>query len=328
MAKTVISAKDKRNFKPLTTAWRMLRYGVESFIRNAWLSLAAILVMSLTLWIIFVSVAANDILKNAITDIRQKVDMSIYLKNLTETKDIKEIKQKVAALDNVRQVEYISAEAARKEFAEINNDDKEALEALTEAIDKFPITLRIKVKQLEDTTELEYLVKNDQQIQQALDPNNPPTFLVNNSREAVNNIAKYANSAEKVGIGAVIFFTIVALLVMFNTIRMAIFNRKGEIYMMKLIGASKAFIRTPFVIEAIISSMIASAIALGLGYYSVNAIKDVAATKWLIDSSVIDKTILFINNKWYLVAAAIFITGALISGLSSFLATRRYLKND
>ncbi len=320
--------KKSSGFRKWISFWRMIRYGLENFIRNAWLSLAAILVMSLALLIMFVSVAANDILKNAITDIRQKIDMSIYLNNVTDKKVVKSIKNKVEQVDNVREVVYVSSESVRKEFAIENNADKATLEALEEAVDKFPIILRIKLKDLDDTTELEYLVRKDPEIKKALDPNNPPSFLVTDSRETIDNISKYANSAEKIGIGAVGVFVIIALLVSFNTIRMAIFNRKEEIYMMKLIGASNAFIRTPFVVEAIISSIISSLIALILGYYSINALKNIAATKWLIDSSVIDKTIGYLGDKWYVVIFSIIGVGVLLATISSLLATRKYLKKN
>ncbi len=299
---------------------------MENFIRNIWLSLAAILVMSLTLLIVFLAIVSNDVLKNAIADIRQKVDMSIYLSNDVDKVTIKHIKEKIERIENVKSVKFISSEESRKEFIDKNKTDNSMIEAINNSVDKFPAIYRIKLHNIQDTKALKDLVKNDKEVKNFLDPKNPPSFLKNDNKKAFENIAKYANFAEKLGIAAVILFTVVALLVMFNTIRMAIFNYKDEISIMKLIGAKRWFIRNPFLVEASIDGIISSLIASSVGYYMVGTLTDVAATQWLIEGQVIEKTTNILYDRWYFVIFGMIMAGMIIGLISAVIATRRYLK--
>ncbi len=319
-------AKRSKGFRTRISILRSIRYGIENFIRNIWLSLAAILVMSLTLLIVFLSVVSNDILKNAITDIRQKVDMSIYLSKDVDKVSIKHIRQKIERIDNVKEVKFISSEESRKEFIDKNKKDNDMIEAINNSVDKFPAIYRIKLHDIQDTKELKELVKNDNEVKDFLDPNIPPSFMDDDNKQAFDNIGKYASFAEKLGIAAVALFTIVALLVMFNTIRMAIFNYKDEISIMKLIGAKRWFIRTPFLIEASIDGIISSLIASGISYYLIGTLTDVAATQWFIKGDVIEKTTNILYNQWYFVLLAMMAVGTAIGLISSMIATRRYLK--
>lgn len=319
-------AKRSKAFRTYISVVRSLKYGVENFVRNIGISLAAILVMSLTLLIVFLTVVSNDILNNAIYDVRQKVDMSIYLSNKVDKVTVKNIYRKLTRLSNVKEVKFISSEQSRKEFIASNNQDDSILEAISESPNKFPAIFRIKLHDIEDTSQLVDMVKTDQELITFLDQNNQPSFMANDGKETIGNIAKYANFAEKLGIIAVSLFTLIALLVMFNTVRMAIFNYKNEISIMKLIGAKRWFIRTPFLVEAMIDGMIASLIASLMGYYMVNTLKDVAATQWLIESNVIEKTTNILYNQWYLVILVMMLMGMMIGLISSSVAIRRYLK--
>ena len=112
------------------------------------------------------------------------------------------------------------------------------------------------------------------------------------------------------------------MLIIFNTIRMAIFNRKEEIQMMKLIGADRSFIRGPFVVEAIVYGFIAAVIAtsLGIGLLSLFA-KNMQS--WGIE---IGPTVNLLTDYIAVVLLGMILVGALIGTVSSLLATRRYLK--
>ena len=125
---------------------RMLRYGVNNFSRNAWLTVAATAVMSVTLLIIFVTVAAQRILVNTTETITQKANISIYLKGSVSEKTVNELTDKIKKLDNVTGVTYISAEQARHEQAQRYKDNVEALEAIREASNELPATLQVSVK--------------------------------------------------------------------------------------------------------------------------------------------------------------------------------------
>jgi cell division transport system permease protein len=102
-------AKQKQNRRKCLTFVRMCRYGINNFSRNAWLTIAATAVMTITLLIIFIAVAAHSILADSVNELRKKVDMSIYLKTETTDDQAAAIKQQLQKLSSVQTVNYISA---------------------------------------------------------------------------------------------------------------------------------------------------------------------------------------------------------------------------
>lgn len=159
---------------------------------------------------------------------------------------------------------YISPQQARKDFAAANVKDGQTLDALNEATNKLPGTFRVSINDINDPSELDNFVKNNQTYKELADPNRAASFS-GERRTAIQNIGRWVGFAEKVGLAASAVFIVISSLIVFNTIRMAIFNRKEEIQMMKLIGADRSFIRGPFVVEAVVYGFIAAILATGLG---------------------------------------------------------------
>ena len=127
------------------------------------------------------------------------------------------------------------------------------------------------------------------------------------------------------GIGgsiATVVFVVISSLVVFNTIRMAIFNRKDEIEMMKLIGAERSFIRGPFIVEAIMYGFIAAIIATVAGYSLLFFAHD-PMTKYGIP---VDNLLGHLTVYGGLVFLGMILVGATIGVVSSWVATRKYLK--
>ena len=136
----------------------------------------------------------------------------------------------------------------------------------------------------------------------------------------MNRIAGIMNRIRLVGLAAAGVFAIIAILVVFNTIRMSIFNRKEEIYMMRLVGASRWFIIGPFVVEASFYGIISSIVAALVGFFGTFALRDP------IGSALMDPTIELMRNNWLYLSAAIMIIGIMIGVISALLATRKYVK--
>lgn len=314
-------AQNKRKRRQYITFIRMCRYGVNNFSRNAWLTIAATAVMTITLLIVFMTLAARNTLVSSVDVIRDNVDMSIYVKTDIEESEVSKIESDLDKLDSVRSVTYVSPEQARKEFAIDNGQDAGTLNALNEASNRFPGTFSVKLVDINDTTELRKFVESNATLKANIDPNRQPSFE-GDRRTAIENIGRWVQFADRVGlIGSVVFIAISSLIV-FNTIRMAIFNRRDEIDMMKLIGADKSFIRGPFIVEAVVYGFIAALIATGLGLLGLFSIKD----KLLSYQVAIQPTLDFMFNYIGFVLLGMIALGAVIGILSSLLATRRYLK--
>jgi cell division transport system permease protein len=302
---------------------RVVKYGVKSFVRNTWLSVAAIAIMVVTLVVLSATLIAANAMRMAMDQVANRVDISIYLKQGASQSQIYTIVNKIKKLDDVAEVSVLSPEEANKKIndkiiKEFNITDKDQIQAMREAPNKIAWTLNVKMRNLEATSELENFVNNDEDTQALLDETKKPTFA-SSHREAIENITTIMNRVRIIGLSAAGVFAIIAILVVFNTIRMAIFNRKEEIYMMRLVGASRGFIVGPFVVEASIYGIVAAIIASGTIYGAVYGLRPSF-------DGMLDSTFELMVQYWYLVVAALMAAGILIGVVSSLLATGKYLK--
>jgi cell division transport system permease protein len=299
----------------------MCRYGVNNFTRNAWLTVAATAVMTITLLIVFLTVVAQNVLADTTQVVGKRIERSIYLKTGTTEEQAKPIITKLKGLSNVESVTFISTDQGRADFAQKNKKSLGTLSALNEAANKIPATVRIVLKNVNDTSQLVNYVKTDNYLKQYIDPDRTPTFM-SDRKSATDTIAGWTRVAQQVGIVMSIVFVSISMLIIFNTIRMAIFNRKEEIQMMKLIGADRSFIRGPFVVEAVVYGFIAAVVAtvLGMTMLSLSAHKLQA---WGVEST---HTFELLTAYIGFVLLAMIFIGGLIGTISSLLATRRYLK--
>jgi len=314
-------AQQKRHRRQWTTFMRMCRYGVNNFTRNAWLTIAATAVMTITLFIVFTSVAARNVLVDTLANLQDDIKMSIYLTTETPTDEVAKVVDDVEELPSVTNVAIVSPDDARASFVQQNREDDDALDAIKEATNKFPWTLNIKVQDINNTDELANFVANNSYAKERLDPNRPPSFA-GTKKATIQTIAQAIDFAQKVGIGASVIFVLISMLIIFNTIRMAIFNRREEIQMMKLIGAEKSFIRGPFVVEAVVYGFFAALIASALGY----AALFFAAPSLTLQGVSIQPTLDIVTYYAGFVLLGMILIGAFIGVISSLMATRRYLK--
>jgi cell division transport system permease protein len=247
--------------------------------------------------------------------------MSIYLKTDTTQKVVDEIANEVRGLSSVKEVTIKSPEDARNEFIRDSKDDPDTLDATKEAKNKFFWTVSIKVQDINDTSQLAALVESNELVKENLDPNHAPSFA-GTRRDSIQKIASAGDFAQKIGIVASVVFASISMLIIFNTIRMAIFNRREEIQMMKLIGAERSFIRGPFLVEAIVYGFFAAIIATALGV----TLLMLAAPS--LEGSGLSATGTSEMVTYYagFVLIGMIILGAIIGVISSLLATRRYLK--
>lgn len=314
-------AQSKRHRRRMLTFWRMMHYGVANFSRNAWLTVAATVVMTITLLIIFTTVVARQAVLDSVAELQRKVDMSIYLKKETPDAEAKKITDSLMKLSNVEKISYISSAEERENAAEKYKSNPRYLEALNNATNMFSSTIRIGLKDVNNTTELDNFVKTNELVKKYLDPDKEPSFA-GPRRAAIKTLTQSIEFVQKIGIGASILFVAISSLIVFNTIRMAIFNRKDEIEMMKLIGANKSFIRGPFVVEAMVYGFVAGVLATILGMVIMQLVKP----SLLSAGVVLQPTIDFLTTYIPFVTIGMILLGALVGAVSALLATRRYLK--
>lgn len=316
-----VIARQRHKRRQWLTFMRMVRYGINNFSRNAWLTIAATAVMAVTLLIIFTTIAAQNVLSDSVKEFSDKVDMSIYLKTDTDEEVGDQLAAELKQLSNVKSVRFISADESRQLYAESNKQDKEILAALNQATNRNSAVLRITLHDINDISQLDGFVKNSEALQPHIDEKRKPSFA-GERRESIKTLGRWAGFASRAGLITSAVFAVISVLIVFNTIRMAIFNRKDEIYMMKLIGANRGFIRGPFVVEAIVYGVVAALLATGLGVAGLYLSAD-----GLLDYGVAVQSTLTIATRYtVLVLLAMIILGAAIGVISSLLATRKYLR--
>lgn len=319
-------AHNKKIRRRWLTWLRMARYGANNFTRNAWLTTAATAVMTITLLIVLVTVVAQGVLRSTVDELRKKVDFSIYLKIDITNKEATAVAQRLRSLRSVSSVRYINVAEAKASYIEANHPSAEQLQAISELpseLNPFIPSLRVAVNDPDNTAELANVITNDEQFKQVTnpDPRRKPTFA-GDRKQVIETISNWANLAQNGGIIASLVFIGISTLIIFNTIRMAIFNRRDEIDMMKLIGADRNFIRGPFVIEAVMYGFFAALVATALGYgILISARAPLAAYGIAVGPT----EILMTRFSPLVILAMIFI-GAFIGLISSRLAVRRYLK--
>ena len=315
------AAQQKHHRRQWITFLRMCRYGVNNFTRNAWLTIAATAVMTITLLVVFISFVSHNVLIDTVDQLRDKVNMSIYLKTDTTKEKVDEAVGEIKKLSSVSDVTVRSPQEARDDFVQQNKTDMGTIDAVKEATNKFPWTLNVKVVDINNTTQLAEIVENNKAVSEHVDPDREPSFA-GSRRSAIESIGRAADFAQKIGIIASAVFVGISMLIIFNTIRMAIFNRREEIQMMKLIGAERSFIRGPFVVEAIVYGFFAALFATGLGFALILFAAPALQTYDINVGPTIDLVTYYVG---FVILAMIGI-GAIIGIISSLLATRRYLK--
>lgn len=314
-----------KRFRRRWITWtRMMRYGVNNFTRNAWLTTAATAVMTITLLIIFVSFFARLMLNDTVDGIRKRVDIPINLRADIGEQEIKRIQSKLESQPNVSEITYVSLETSKNDFIAKNNLSAIELQTISELPNPpfYPI-LKVIVTDPSDTSALANLVSTDSEIKAALNknPSLAPSFD-GEKKKIIETISGWATTADRVGLGAGLVFIAISMLIIFNTIRMAIFSRKDEIEMMKLIGADKSFIRGPFVVEAIMYGFFAALLATVVGIFAFINIEP-QLRGYGIATAGLESNIITYSP---LILLAMIIIGGFIGIISSRLAVRRYLK--
>lgn len=307
----------------MVTFGRIIKTGLTNFLRNAWLAAAAMAVMTVTLTIILFSVVTSATFNNTITQINAKIDVSIYLADSTTVDQANKMMEELRKFPEVKQVSYVSKDQALAIFRAGNSTNVALQQAINQTGNPLPASIKIMPRDPSNIASIERFIKQPGNV--ALeDPQNPSSYH-GDQKAAVDKIAHATSIMRRVGVIAVIVFAVISMLIIFNTIQMAIFNRRDELTIMRLLGASTGFIRGPFVVESIMYGVFSALISIALidilFVASSSALH--ASSLGLLDINYSNSY--FHDHFWTLLGMQLGV-GVLIGAGSSILATRRYLK--
>ncbi|HOZ36828.1 MAG TPA: permease-like cell division protein FtsX [bacterium] len=226
---------------------RILIFSWQHFWRNIWLSLVTITIIVLTLFSLTTLILVNAIADYAVNSVKDTVDVSLYFDNAVSEEAIKTLKQELDKIEELKEVRYVSPEEALAQFKETHKDDKDIQSALAE-LDKNPLggTLILSAHAIEQYPLIIEKLKDlkADQLAEKIDYNDHQKLI-----ERINN---FTAKLRTFVLALSLVFILVAILTVFNTIRMGIYIHRTEIGIMRLVGASNWFIRLPFVIEGLL----------------------------------------------------------------------------
>lgn len=295
---------------------RIIKASWISFSRNKGLAIVNIFIMVMMLSVITSLFLFNHISQFLISSIQARVDISVHFRFETSEQDIQEIKEKIANMSGVEDVEYVSQEQAFDDFVKRHQDDPVLMESLDVlGFNPFLASLNIRAagpvyyqaiaKFLETEPVKEFIEKVDYE----------------QTEPAIERIFALTANLNRAGIGFSVILAIVAVLIVFNTVRLAIYSFREEIKIQRLVGATNWFIRGPFLVQGIMIGVLAALICLS--FFALGC--------WLISPRLefllpgLNIFSFFIKNVWLIFLIQIS-AGIGLGTISSFLATRSYLK--
>lgn len=299
---------------------RIVRSGFVGFWRNAFVSLASIFVMTVALFVIGSTMLLDQILGVSLQNIQEKVDINVYFVVSADDSDISALKTLLEALPEVEAVSLTTREEALAEFRERHSGDELTIQALDE-LGENPLGASLAIR-ARDTSQYESIAQFLAEQQEQEDPQSPLIDRVNfgKNKIAIDKLTGIIDAVERSSIIALVILIASAILITFNTIRLAIYTTREEISVMRLVGASNMFIRGPFMLQGVIYGLTAGVLSVLILYPIV---------LWLGPKT---ESFFQFNVFAYFVNDFIYIFGVLVGAgillglISSILAVSRYLR--
>lgn len=279
-----------------------------SNLRRNWLmTLAAVITVTVSLFLLGLAIVGGSIVENIVGNWEGKVELNIFLRDDITPDQTRELGSALTSMPEVAQVFYVSKDEAYKEFADMFKDQP----SLTENVnaDALPASYRVK---LVDPDKVEA-------VRTRID-GRPGVDEVNYGGDAVRRLIQLNSVFRAFAIGGTVLLLAAATLLISNTIRLAIYARRREIGIMKLVGATNWFIRVPFIFEGIAEAAGGALVATGLIYGIKASLLDSAQQQILF------LPITFGAEVIVRVLLVLLTVGVCVGALGSALALRRFLE--
>lgn len=296
---------------------RIIKFALQDIARNLGLSSMTVLILILMLLSVNTLIIINVLTGEAIKSIKEQIDVSIFFQPESTAKQIEEVKKYVSAFPEVREMIYFTPEQVLSQFREQHKDNAEVLASLDELGDNpLGATLIVKTREPRDYEKIvkALAVPEYENIIEA------KTF--GDTEKAIARIQAVTSQVEKFTAGISVLFAFIAFLIIFNTIRVAIYTQRVEITIKKLVGASNWFVRGPYLIEALVFTCASVLLSAGMVYLGLRMLDPYIAVIFgragVLTNYYFSHTILLLSAQ--------FCGVLLLTVLSSLLAMRRHLR--
>jgi len=291
-----------------------MKFNLGFFVREAFKNLRLNLLMSVTaitttaicILILGTAMMINAHVEGVVRKVEQDVAITAFFPEDTTEEKIEEVRSSVEGYPEVKESTYVSKEEALRRFEEIMADQPDIVEGI--GSDVLPASIEIQLKSARDSEAVAEKLRNEGFTE------------LSYPQQTVENINQFTNYVIWGLRGATIVFFVASVLLIFNTIRLSIFARRKEIEIMKLVGATDDFVRTPFVFEGLAQGLIGAGFAALLVVWANALFVDWAheAIPFIpISSSAVNMLVVLL---------VLISVGVIIGIVGSYLSVRRFLK--
>jgi len=304
-----------------TAIKRMLVGGGKNFSRGGAVSVATVIIMTVTLAIIGSLIFLSALLSFTLNVVKDKVDVSVYFVTTASEKDILAVKDQLEKLPQVENIAYTSAADALANFRARHANDQLTLQALDE-LGSNPLDASLEVR-AKDPSEYDSIV-SFLEASPALSAGGASIVDRINyaqNKEVIDRLSLAIQATQEVGFAVVILFALASILIAFATIRLAIYTARDEIGVMRLVGASNSYIRGPFIATGIITGLIAAALVL-LILWPATWYAGIKTTGWFGGFNVAS----YYGDNFAMIFLILMGSGIVLGAVASVFAIRKYLK--
>jgi len=241
---------------------RIIRSGYRSFVRSGFTSVASILMLTVTLFVVTSLIFIQASLNASLNDIKEKVDVTVYFVPGASEDEIMDVKDALVKIPEIKDVSYTSSNEAITSFKEKHSNDYLTLQALDE-LDHNPLGASLNIK-ANDPSQYEsisnYFESDDSLSKGALTIIDKVDYHQN--KIVIDRLNSIISGARKLGFAVSLVLVLISIIITFNTIRIIIYMSREEINVMKLVGAGNKYVQGPFIVSGILVGLCASMITI------------------------------------------------------------------
>ena len=299
---------------------RIIRSGYRNFVRSGFTSIASVLVMTITLFVITSLIFLQAALQNSLADIKEKVDVTVYFTPNAEEESIRSVEQALVKLPEVKEVSFTSEDDALIQFRERNANDYLTLQALEELNDNpLGATLNIKAKDPSQYESISKYFESDSVLSKGI-----LTIIdkidYHENKVVIDRLTSIIDGAERLGFVVSFVLILISIVITFNTIRLIIYMSREEINVMRLVGAGGKYIRGPFIVSGVLVGICAAIFTIFLF---------IPISIWL-GNQMTDflglNLFTYYKDNFFQLFIIMLGSGIILGGISSTFAIHRYLR--
>jgi cell division transport system permease protein len=303
--------------------FRVFKASLQNVMRNIWLTVATALIMIMTLLVILFLYFANVFGLEVIKSVEQKIDLSVVFRDEADISSIEVLKGDVESWKDVKAVKVISSDEALEIFRQRNKDKPFIEESLKELGDNpLPASMFVVANEpssyesIASRLSMEHYTSIIEEVQ------------YEDSRAVIERLVTVISTVKNAAIIATVVFALLVILIMYNTVRLAIYSFREEIDIMRLVGASRWYIRGPFVIESVLVALVSVVIASGLAFAALQKVSP-HLQRFFFEGYAQDTPFNILGyaiSNWSTVLGIQVSVAVGLAIISSLIAVQRYLK--